>query len=64
MAVQRIELLGKRFVILPEMEYDRLCRETGEAASPLDEELPPLPKPDENDRIPALEYAPSRWLAI
>ena len=57
LSLQRIELEGKRFVVLPEMEYDRLCREAGEAASFVDEDFPPLPKPDKNGRIPALEFA-------
>jgi DNA-binding XRE family transcriptional regulator len=55
--LQHIEVEGKRFVILPEIEYDRLCREAGEALTANDDELPPLPKPDKNGRIPALEYA-------
>jgi len=53
---QRIEVEGKRFVLLPETEYDRLCRGAGEAAAD-DERLPPLPKPDKNGRFPAIEYA-------
>jgi DNA-binding XRE family transcriptional regulator len=57
LVLQRIELEGKRFVVLPETEYDRLCREAGEAVPMLDEELPPLPKPDKNGRIPALQFA-------
>ena len=57
LSLQRIELEGKRFVVLPEMEYDRLCREAGEAMAFSDEDLPPLPKPDKNGRIPALEFA-------
>ncbi|MGD0517733.1 MAG: helix-turn-helix domain-containing protein [Thermoguttaceae bacterium] len=55
--LQHIEVEGKRFVILPEIEYDRLCREAGEALTAENDELPPLPKPDKNGRIPALEYA-------
>jgi DNA-binding XRE family transcriptional regulator len=55
--LQRIEVEGKRFVLLPETEYDRLCRGAGEAAALEDEELPPLPKPDKHGRFPALQYA-------
>jgi DNA-binding XRE family transcriptional regulator len=55
--LQRIEVEGKRFVLLPESEYDRLCREAGEAVATADEELPALPKPDKKGRFPALEYA-------
>jgi DNA-binding XRE family transcriptional regulator len=55
--LQRIEVEGKRFVLLPETEYDRLCRGAGEAVAVEDEELPPLPKPDKHGRFPALQYA-------
>ncbi|MGA2621448.1 MAG: helix-turn-helix transcriptional regulator [Thermoguttaceae bacterium] len=55
--LQRIEVEGKRFVLLPETEYDRLCRGAGEALAVEDEELPPLPKPDKHGRFPALQYA-------
>lgn len=54
--LQRIEVEGKLFVLLPETEYDRLCRSAGEAAVE-DDRLPPLPKPDKNGRFPALQYA-------
>jgi len=54
--LQRIEVEGKRFVLLPETEYDRLCHEVGKAAMEVDD-LPPLPKPDKHGRFPALEYA-------
>ncbi|MEX0700671.1 MAG: helix-turn-helix transcriptional regulator [Planctomycetales bacterium] len=43
-------------MLLEETEYERLCREAGEAAD-VDEYLPPLPKPDRQGRFPALEYA-------
>jgi DNA-binding XRE family transcriptional regulator len=52
----RLEVEGKRFVLLPETEYDRLCRRAGEAAAE-DDVLPPLPKPDKHGRFPALQYA-------
>lgn len=55
--LQHIEVEGKQFVLLPKIEYERLCREAGQALPVDDEELPPLPKPDKNGRIPALEYA-------
>jgi DNA-binding XRE family transcriptional regulator len=54
--LQRIELEGKRFVVLPETEYERLCRDAGKAAEDAPD-LPALPKPDEHGRYPALEYA-------
>ena len=55
--LQRIDVEGKRFVLLPETEYERLCREAGEAAAMADEEMPALPKPDKHGRFPALQYA-------
>lgn len=53
--LQRLELEGKRFVVLAETEYERLCREAREA--PAEDELPDLPKPDKRGRFPAVEYA-------
>ena len=55
--LQRIEVEGKRFVLLEEAEYERLCREAHRATELPDEDLPPLPEPDKNGRFPALEYA-------
>ncbi len=55
--VQRVEVEGRRFVFLPETEYERLCREAGEAVDIEEADLPALPKPDKNGRFPALEYA-------
>lgn len=55
--LQRIEVEGKRFVLLEESQYERLCREANAAAKVGDEDLPPFPKPDKNGRLPALEYA-------
>ena len=55
--LQRIEVEGKRFVLLPETEYDRLCRGAGEAVATEDADLPALPKPDKHGRFPAIQYA-------
>jgi DNA-binding XRE family transcriptional regulator len=55
LGLQRIEVAGKRFVLLEESDYERLCREAGEAVAD-DDVLPPLPKPDANGRFPAIEY--------
>lgn len=54
---QRIEVEGKRFVLLPETDYSRPCHGAGEAAAD-DERLPPLPMPDKHGRFPTLPYAP------
>jgi len=54
---QRIEVEGKRFVLLEEGQYERLCQKAGEAAHGAEHDLPPLPEPDKRGRLPALEYA-------
>src|SRR4029079_17288386 len=54
---QRIEVEGKRFVLVEEGEYERLCARASETVPLDDEGLPPLPEPDEKGRFPALEYA-------
>jgi DNA-binding XRE family transcriptional regulator len=56
-ALQRIVVEGKRFVLLPESEYDRLCGRASETVPLDDAGLPPLPKPDKNGRFPAVQYA-------
>jgi len=55
--LQYLELEGRRFVVLPAMEYDRLCRQAGESSDLIEDDLPPLPRPDKNGRFPALQYA-------
>ncbi|MBI4586555.1 MAG: helix-turn-helix transcriptional regulator [Planctomycetes bacterium] len=54
MNVQTIQLEGKRFVVVEEGYFRRLRRRAGEGD---DLELPPLPKPDTEGRILAIEYA-------
>lgn len=56
-ALQRIEVAGQRFVLLPEAEYDRLCAKASETVPVTDDDLPPLPEPDRHGRFPAVEYA-------
>jgi DNA-binding XRE family transcriptional regulator len=55
--LQRIEVAGRRFVLVEETEYDRLCAKASETVPLDDESLPPLPKPDKHGRFPALAYA-------
>ena len=55
MGLQRIEVEGKRFVLVAESEFERLCRAAGEAVD--DADLPPFPLPDKQGRFPAVEYA-------
>ena len=55
LGLQRIELAGKRFVLLEEPVYERLCRDAGQAIGD-DDVLPALPPPDAKGRFPAVEY--------
>src|SRR5262249_10814214 len=52
--LQRIELAGQRFVVIPEGEFERLCSRAGETVPLGDDDLPALPKPDKNGRYPAI----------
>lgn len=54
--LQRIQIAGQRFVLLPEGEYERLCSRASESVPLADDDLPPLPKPDKNGNFPAVEY--------
>ncbi len=55
--LQRIEVAGQMFVLVPAGEYDRLCSRAGEVVPLNDDDLPPLPKPDKQGNFPAVEYA-------
>jgi DNA-binding XRE family transcriptional regulator len=55
--LQRIEVAGQRFVLLPEGEYERLCSRASENVPVNDDDLPRLPKPDKNGNFPAVENA-------
>jgi len=55
--VQRIEVAGQRFVLLPEREYERLCSRASDTVPLTDEDVPPFPKPDKLGNFPAVEYA-------
>jgi DNA-binding XRE family transcriptional regulator len=55
MPMQRIRVAGRRFVLVPEADYERLCREANKRVDQGD--LPPLPKPNKKGRLPAIEYA-------
>jgi DNA-binding XRE family transcriptional regulator len=55
--LQRIEVAGQRFVLLPEGEYERLCSRAAENVPLCDDDLPPFPKPDKNGNFPAVEFA-------
>lgn len=52
---QRIEVDGKRFVLVNETDYERLCRQASREIGP--DDLPDLPKADRHGRVPALLYA-------
>ena len=51
MVTGTIELDGKRFVVVPEEEYDRLCQRAAVAG---DVDLPGLPAPDRKGNYPAV----------
>jgi len=53
---QHIDIDGKRYVLLPEADYESLCGRAGEAIALDESDLPPLPKPDKKGQFPALEY--------
>jgi DNA-binding XRE family transcriptional regulator len=54
--VQTLTLGRKRFVVIPETEYQRLTRNRSQG-SPADAGLPPLPSADAEGNVPAVEYA-------
>jgi DNA-binding XRE family transcriptional regulator len=54
MSTASLTIDGKRFVVVPENEYERICelaREVRDSAGP------PLPEPDAKGNVPAAEYA-------
>lgn len=53
---QHLDIDGKRYVLLPEADYESLCGRAGEAVALDESDLPALPKPDKSGRFPALEY--------
>jgi len=52
---QTVQIAGKRLVLLEQHDYDQLCRLAGLPAVD-DDDLPPLPEPDEHGNFPAIEY--------
>lgn len=54
MVAQIVELVGRRFVIVEESEFERMRELANDSAS---REGPPLPKPDAQGNVPAVEYA-------
>ena len=53
--LQRIELAGKRFVVVEESTYERLCRDATGISD--DSDLPEFPKPNKDGNFPAQEYS-------
>ena len=53
-ATQSLHIAGKRLIVMEEREFERLCRLAGRAVA--EDDLPSLPKPDKNGRVPAIEY--------
>ena len=56
METQTLELGGKRYVIVPQDEFDSLTARANTAPAIMDDDLPPLPKPDKHGNRPAAEY--------
>ena len=54
MSAASLTIDGKRFVVLPESEYERMRELSRELA---DSGGPPLPEPDAKGNVPAGEYA-------
>lgn len=52
MVAGTIEMNGKKFVVIPEEEYERLCQS---AAAAGDVDLPRPPRPDKKGNFPAVE---------
>jgi DNA-binding XRE family transcriptional regulator len=52
--VQTLTLGRKRFVVIPEAEYERLTRTRTDGGAAA---LPPLPGADAKGNVPAVEYA-------
>jgi DNA-binding XRE family transcriptional regulator len=57
MPVGQLMIDGRRYLIVEESEYSRLLTSSTGMPAVAEEELPPLPKPDADGNVPALEYA-------
>jgi DNA-binding XRE family transcriptional regulator len=53
MVAGTINIKGERFVVVPELEYEKLLSRRGNSENG----LPPLPKPLANGNYPAVAYA-------
>ena len=52
---QRLNLAGRRYVLVEERDYERLCQHAAREVEA--DDLPRLPKPDRRGRVPAVQYA-------
>jgi ribosome-binding protein aMBF1 (putative translation factor) len=57
MAIGQLVIDGRRYLIVEESEYSRLLIASSGAVAVQEKDLPPLPKPDTDGNVPALEYA-------
>ncbi|MGA2443055.1 MAG: helix-turn-helix transcriptional regulator [Tepidisphaeraceae bacterium] len=57
MAIGQLMIDGRRYMVVEESEYSRLLIASSGAAAVREKDLPPLPKPDADGNVPALEYA-------
>jgi DNA-binding XRE family transcriptional regulator len=56
-SAQSVELLGRRYVLLEEEQYERLRRDAAQGAAVAEEDLPQFPDPAASGRLPAVECA-------
>ncbi len=57
MNVGHMEINGRRYLIVDEAEYSRLVTASAGALAVREEDMPPLPIPDADGNVPAMEYA-------
>ena len=57
MAVGQLTIDGRQYMVIEESEYNGLLIAASGGAAVPEADLPPLPRPDADGNVPALEYA-------
>jgi DNA-binding XRE family transcriptional regulator len=57
MPIGHLMIDGRRFMVIDESEYSRLVTASAGAPVVREQDLPPLPEPDADGAVPALEFA-------
>jgi len=57
MPIGHLLIDGRRFMVIDESEYSRLLTAATGAHAIREQDLPPLPEPDADGAVPALEFA-------